>query len=132
MWEAAVWIAALGVVAIMAGFVIRSVPVAQPFVAGAQATLPAPPIVPDGQTCVIRGCPVRYPPGPPTRVRIPDIAVDSTLESLTLDAHKVLSAPVRYDEAGWYAQRQENEPTWSLPSCAGEVTGEAGVNVSGR
>jgi hypothetical protein len=103
MWEAAVWIAALGVVATMAGFVIRSVPIAEPFVAGAEATLPAPAIVPSGQTCVIHGCPVRYPPGPPTRVRIPDINVDSILESLTLNANQVLNAPVRYNEAGWYA-----------------------------
>ena len=40
--------------------------------------------------------------------------------------HSVSSA------SGWLGQRQVNEPTWSLPSCVGEVKGDAGVNVKGR
>ncbi|MFJ4225294.1 class F sortase [Microbacterium sp. NPDC089695] len=39
----------------------------------------------------------------PTRVQIPAIGVDSTLESLALDATGRLGAPVDYDLAGWYA-----------------------------
>ena len=35
-------------------------------------------------------------------------------------------------DAGWLGQRQENVPTWSLPSWVGEVSGEAGVKVRGR
>ena len=35
-------------------------------------------------------------------------------------------------DSGWSGQRQENVPTWSLPSWVGEVTGAAGVKVSGR
>jgi len=52
---------------------------------------------------VLQGCARSYPPGPPTRVRIPAIHVDSPLESLSLDANSALNAPDRYDEAGWYA-----------------------------
>ena len=40
--------------------------------------------------------------------------------------HSVSSA------SGWFGQRQVNDPTWSLPSCVGDVSGEAGVNVRGR
>ena len=40
--------------------------------------------------------------------------------------HSVRSA------SGWSGQRQENEPTWSLPSWVGDVSGEAGVKVRGR
>jgi LPXTG-site transpeptidase (sortase) family protein len=43
------------------------------------------------------------PTGPPTRVRIPRIGVDSALLSLGLDAHGALQAPPDYDLAGWYA-----------------------------
>ena len=40
--------------------------------------------------------------------------------------HRVSSAN------GWFGQRQENDPTWSLPSWVGDVSGEAGVKVRGR
>jgi len=39
----------------------------------------------------------------PTRVSIPALGVDSTLEDLTLDGTGRLTAPVDYDLAGWYS-----------------------------
>jgi LPXTG-site transpeptidase (sortase) family protein len=99
-WEAAAWIAALGVVATMVGFLVRSVPVSAPFDAGQNPSAAA--VGPSPQ-CVIEGCRTVAATGPPTRVRIPSISVDSTLESLRLDARKELTAPVAYDQAGWYA-----------------------------
>jgi hypothetical protein len=41
---------------------------------------------------------------PPTRLRIPDIGVDSPLEDLGLDANGALQAPKDFAHAGWYAQ----------------------------
>ena len=40
---------------------------------------------------------------PPTRVQIPAIGVDTTLENLAIDASGRLAAPVDFDLAGWYA-----------------------------
>jgi hypothetical protein len=98
------WIAAVGVIAAMAGFVIMSAPRSKPLaVASAPAPVAAPVAGGSGPPCVLQACPRSYPPGPPTRVRIPAIHVDSTLESLTLDRTGALNAPDRYDEAGWYA-----------------------------
>jgi hypothetical protein len=100
-WEAVAWIAAAGVIAAMAGFVIRSAPLVKPLnapLAGASAG-----VAPAAVNCVLQACPRSYPPGPPTRVRIPAIHVDSSLESLSLNSAGVLNAPDRYDEAGWYA-----------------------------
>ncbi|MBE1492447.1 class F sortase [Plantactinospora soyae] len=45
----------------------------------------------------------RTPTGPPTRVRIPRIRVDSTLARLRLDRTGRLAAPADFAEAGWYA-----------------------------
>ncbi|MFK0401107.1 class F sortase [Microbacterium sp. NPDC090225] len=39
----------------------------------------------------------------PTRVQIPAIGVDSTLEDLALDPTGRLAAPIDFDLAGWYA-----------------------------
>jgi hypothetical protein len=41
--------------------------------------------------------------GPPTRVRIPSIKVDSTLEALAVDSGGTLASPKEFDRAGWYA-----------------------------
>jgi len=41
--------------------------------------------------------------GPPTRVRIPRIGVDSSLVRLALDVRGALQAPTVFDRAGWYA-----------------------------
>ncbi|MEO3747435.1 class F sortase [Plantactinospora sp. B5E13] len=43
------------------------------------------------------------PSGPPTRVRIPRIRVDSTLAGLRLDRTGRLPPPAAFSEAGWYA-----------------------------
>jgi sortase family protein len=74
--------------------------------ASAQVTLPAaiqgagnagrPPGDPFGRTAVV-------PRGAPTRVRVPVIGLDSTLETLHV-AKGVLEAPRRFDRAGWYAE----------------------------
>ncbi|HEU4424917.1 MAG TPA: class F sortase [Pilimelia sp.] len=42
--------------------------------------------------------------GPPTRLRIPAIDVDTPLVTLGLDAKGALAAPEDYDRAGWYAK----------------------------
>lgn len=39
----------------------------------------------------------------PTRVQIPSIGVDSTLETLAVDGSGRLQAPIDFDLAGWYA-----------------------------
>jgi sortase (surface protein transpeptidase) len=41
--------------------------------------------------------------GPPTRVRVPRIGVDSSLVTLGLDRAGKLEAPKAYDTAGWYS-----------------------------
>jgi hypothetical protein len=103
-WEAAAWIAAAGIVAAMAGFVVRSAPLVRPLTPPtAPAGVSAAAAGSSGQDCVLHACARSYPPGPPTRVRIPAIHVDSPLESLSLDGTGALNAPDRYDEAGWYA-----------------------------
>ncbi|MEV8514831.1 class F sortase [Dactylosporangium sp. NPDC051484] len=43
------------------------------------------------------------PGAPPTRLRIPSLAVDTALETLRMDGSGVLSAPEVYGEAGWFA-----------------------------
>lgn len=40
---------------------------------------------------------------PPTRVQIPAIGVDTTLEDLAIDESGRLAAPVDFDLAGWYS-----------------------------
>jgi hypothetical protein len=104
-WEAVAWLAAVGVVATMAGFVVRSIPRPHSIVASgpsAAAVAAAPRSSPKGASCFIVACFRTFPDGPPTRVRIPSIDVDSTLESLSLGAHQQLNPPSRYDEAGWW------------------------------
>jgi Sortase domain len=100
-WEAVAWIAAIGVVATMVGFVIRSAPATAPFVQAQPST--APVAGRSSPQCFIAGCPTSYPAGPPTRVQIPSIGVDSTLETLVLDSHRELTPPASYDKAGWFA-----------------------------
>ncbi len=102
VWETVAWVAALGVIATVAGFVIHAVPASAPLVAPHKAS--AATVREPSAQCVIVGCPRVYPPGPPTRVRIPAIGVDSTLESLTLNrSTNVLQVPTSYDRAGWFA-----------------------------
>ncbi|MFC5922519.1 class F sortase [Micromonospora vulcania] len=46
--------------------------------------------------------PTATPQGPPTRVRVPKIGVDSALTVLGLDRAGTLIPPVDFDTAGWY------------------------------
>jgi len=41
--------------------------------------------------------------GPPSRLRIPSLNVDTGLESLAMDKSGQLQAPIKYGEAGWFA-----------------------------
>jgi hypothetical protein len=41
--------------------------------------------------------------GPPTRLRIPSLKVDTGLESLVVDGTGVLASPKAYGEAGWFS-----------------------------
>jgi len=66
--------------------------------------------------------------GPPTRVRITEIGVDSPLESLVLDKTGTLQAPTTYGEAGWFAQgTQPGDPGPAV--IAGHVDSKAGPGV---
>jgi LPXTG-site transpeptidase (sortase) family protein len=58
--------------------------------------------VPDA-TCAFGDCATPSYTGPPTRVRIPAIGVDSSLETLGLDAHRELEPPKDFARAGWYS-----------------------------
>jgi len=40
--------------------------------------------------------------GPPSRLRIPSLKVDTGLESLGMDQAGALQAPTKYEEAGWF------------------------------
>jgi hypothetical protein len=74
---------------------------------------------------------VRSPAGPPTRVRIPRIRVDSTLARLRLDRTGRLAAPTDFAEAGWYAGG--TAPGDVGPAViAGHVDSEAGPAVFHR
>jgi hypothetical protein len=69
--------------------------------------------------------------GPPTRLKVPAIGVDTSLESLTLDAAGVLTPPITYDRAGWFSQgvRPGDEGPAVL---AGHVNSQAGPAVFWR
>jgi hypothetical protein len=49
------------------------------------------------------GSTVPAPSGPPTRVRVPAIGLNSPLETLSLGRDGVLVPPRRFERAGWYA-----------------------------
>ncbi|MFF0230760.1 class F sortase [Micromonospora sp. NPDC005254] len=72
---------------------------------GLATTGPPPPAASWHPGCA-DGCPsVAAPPrpqGPPTRVRVPRIGVDSALTVLGLDRAGVLVPPTEFDTAGWY------------------------------
>ncbi|GAB3941552.1 hypothetical protein GCM10027614_27080 [Micromonospora vulcania] len=93
--------------------------------------------------------PTATPQGPPTRVRVPKIGVDSALTVLGLDRAGTLIPPVDFDTAGWYgAARPPATParrcspgTWtrgvgqrSSPdsvSCARAMRSRCGAAASG-
>ncbi|WFE52614.1 class F sortase [Micromonospora sp. WMMD1155] len=72
---------------------------------GLADTGPAPPVASWHPGCT-DDCPsvaaAPTPQGPPTRVRVPRIGVDSTLTVLGLDQSGVLVPPADFDTAGWY------------------------------
>lgn len=66
--------------------------------------------------------------GPPTRIRIAGIGVDSPLESLVVDGAGALQAPTNFGEAGWFSQG--TEPGDPGPAViAGHVDSKAGPAV---
>jgi hypothetical protein len=78
------------------------------------------------------GTPSSAPPsGPPTRLRIASIAVDTPLEDLGLDAAGALQAPKDFARAGWYAKG--NRPGDVGPAIiAGHVDSKKGPAVFHR
>ncbi|WP_433550904.1 class F sortase [Micromonospora zamorensis] len=72
---------------------------------GLATTGPAPPAATWHPGCT-DDCPsvaaAPTPQGPPTRVRVPRIGVDSTLTVLGLDRSGALIPPTDFDTAGWY------------------------------
>jgi hypothetical protein len=56
-----------------------------------------------GVACAFGDCATARYSGPPTRVRIPAIGVDSTLETLGLDTRRQLEPPKDYGRAGWFS-----------------------------
>jgi sortase (surface protein transpeptidase) len=109
-FELVVWGCAVLVVAGLALVVIRAVnlptydsdgsgiPGPAAVAAAASATADVP-----GAACAFGDCATPSYTGAPTRVRIPAIGVDSTLETLGLDAHRELEPPKDFGRAGWYA-----------------------------
>lgn len=66
--------------------------------------------------------------GPPTRVRIASIGVDSPLENLVIDKTGALQSPASYGEAGWFSEG--TQPGDSGPAViAGHVDSKAGPGV---
>jgi hypothetical protein len=66
--------------------------------------------------------------GPPTRVRIAAIGVDSPLESLVIDGTGALQSPTNFGEAGWFSQG--TEPGDAGPAViAGHVDTKSGPAV---
>ncbi|MEO3769386.1 class F sortase [Micromonospora sp. B9E7] len=72
---------------------------------GLATTAPPPPVASWHPGCT-DACPstaaTPAPQGPPTRVRVPRIGVDSTLTVLGLDQAGALVPPADFDVAGWY------------------------------
>lgn len=105
-WEFAVWsIASLVVVAIVALLVAG-----QPGPSGTISAWTPPPASQRpspsvaGAACVIGPCQRPTYSGAPTVLRIPTLAVTTTLESLVLDGSGQLRPPTDYARAGWWTQ----------------------------
>jgi sortase (surface protein transpeptidase) len=104
-YELLVWACLAIVVAGVALVVVRGLPAGHPASAApprASATEDGVPAVP--VDCAFAACPVPRLSGVPTRVRIPAIRVDSSLELLSLDASGHLQAPTDYQRAGWWTR----------------------------
>jgi len=65
--------------------------------------VPGPPAASPVPGTPLPSVPEELAAGPPTRIRIPGIGVDSPLESLTLDSNGSLTPPNDFAKAGWYA-----------------------------
>jgi LPXTG-site transpeptidase (sortase) family protein len=61
------------------------------------------PSEPPGPAVGATAKPTGPPTGPPTWLKIPDISVSTSLESLHINASGALAAPSSYTDAGWYA-----------------------------
>jgi LPXTG-site transpeptidase (sortase) family protein len=95
--EAAAWVGCLGIIVAIA------------VVAAAGARAPGRPQQQAGATqepasCAFGACEPAPLSGPPTRVRIPAIDVESPLETLHLDRAGALQPPKAYERAGWYGE----------------------------
>ena len=114
-WERLTWIAATVVIVATSAFAMRAVALG---IGQTQQTarFHAATVAPSIEApCILSGCTRPTLVGSPTRVRIPAIGVDSSLEDLTLGANGRLNAPVTYEQAGWYSD--------------GVLPGEAGAAV---
>ena len=103
-YELVVWVCLVMVVAGLGLVVVRGIhagarPPAAP--SRAPATSQGEPAA--AADCAFVACPAAHYTGEPTRVRIPAIHVDSSLESLALDVSGQLEAPRDYQRAGWYS-----------------------------
>ena len=114
-FEIAAWLGAVAVVIAVAAVVVQQVPPAGARVeAGTRVGTEASPLY-EGAACVFDPCPRPAPSGPPTRLRIRSIDVETPLQVLALDADRKLEPPKSYEQAGWYAK--------------GVVPGDAGAAV---
>jgi hypothetical protein len=104
-FELIAWVGIVAVLGVTAVFTARAVAAGQIAASlSARFQPPAPaPYTSTDTTCVVNNC--SRPPliGPPTRLRIGALGVDSALEDLSLDVSGKLAAPRSYDLAGWFA-----------------------------
>jgi hypothetical protein len=103
-FELGVWVCAVVVAATMAGFVVSEMRQSDPQTSAwrsAPTRAPQPTSNTTGR-CVFEPCAQPAYSGEPTLVRIPAIAVESSLESLSLDAAGQLEPPKTYERAGWW------------------------------
>jgi hypothetical protein len=108
-FELLAWIGVVVLLAVTSTFVVRAVRaeqvLAQPSVRFQPAT-PPPPWPSAASTgeapCIFTGCSRAQLVGPPIRVRISAIGVDTALEDLVLDGQGQLEAPKSYAIAGWF------------------------------
>lgn len=108
-FELLAWIGVVVLLAVTSTFVIRAVRAerlqAQPTVRFQPAGPPSPwpSAASTGEApCIFTGCSRGQLVGPPIRVRIGAIGVDTSLEDLVLDSQGQLEAPKSYEIAGWF------------------------------
>jgi hypothetical protein len=100
-FEMVAWITGATLVTALLAYVFMVAPPARPGLGAAQNLAPAVPV--NSGPCVFEPCSERpMPTGPPTRVRITAIGVDTPLVELKLDARGQLEAPKTYGRPGWF------------------------------